>query len=205
MWPRWLESSGWIKWWVRQVGPGVPGGPGGQGGQSGQGGLGGLGCQYGGQGGPGGQGGQPGWYAFRKIWFAWSKQSEYWDGQLKCKSRTVLRAGRARCWTVPYDPHIGRLGLLLDCCLLAQVIQLLFCLIILFAQTRDEEVMSWDQSDFDGNSVVVRKSFLNKFEIELNISKFSCTLGPAHFFSAGTFSISAFLVTKRSLFPQKCQ
>ena len=62
--------------------------------------------------------------------------------QLKCKSRTVLRAGRARCWTVPYDPHIGRLGLLLDCCLLAQVIQLLFCLIILFAQARDEEVMS---------------------------------------------------------------
>ena len=67
--------------------------------------------------------------------------------QLKCESSRVLRAGRARCGTVPYDPHIDRLGLLLDCRLLAQVIQLLFCpdvlgLIILFAQARDEEVIS---------------------------------------------------------------
>ena len=67
--------------------------------------------------------------------------------QLKCESSTVLRAGRARCGTVPYDPHIDRLGLLLDCRLLAQVIQLLLCpdvfgLIILFAQARDEEVIS---------------------------------------------------------------
>ena len=74
--------------------------------------------------------------------------------QLNCGSSTVLRAGRARCWTVPYDPHIDRLGLLLDCRLLAQVIKLLFCLdvlglIILFAQARDEEVISLDQSDFD--------------------------------------------------------